>query len=172
MVASTIRTHMLGAMSTVSHTAPRSIQTPPLTSPNSARGSWGTLLSLECLTQSKRISRVFFCKIFNHNGRRVKIGFLFFGSMASPFFFFYKGATVKWVVAYAVASTLNFFFFFDSKSNMNSSLLHAYSYCLFFSYLAWWTSRASSPSSCRHTSLPLRPPVHRLVIIFMMKRYM
>lgn len=53
-VASTTRTHTRGATSTVWRTAPRSIQTPPLTSPNSARGSWGTLLSLEYLTQSKR----------------------------------------------------------------------------------------------------------------------
>lgn len=104
MVASTIRTRTRGAMSTVSRTAPRSIQTPPLTSPNSARGSWGTLLSLECLTQSKRISRGFFCKIFNHNGRRVKFWFLFLLECDWPFpfclfflFFFLQSWVVKYV---------------------------------------------------------------------------
>lgn len=83
-VASTTRTHTRGATSTVWRTAPRSIQTPPLTSLNSARGSWGTLLSLESLTQSKRFG--VFLQYFYHNGKRVKFLFLFLWECWWPFF--------------------------------------------------------------------------------------
>lgn len=50
---STTRTRTRGATSTASPTAPPSTPTPPLMSPNSARGSWGTLLSLEFHILSK-----------------------------------------------------------------------------------------------------------------------
>lgn len=50
---STTRTRTHGATSTASPTAPPSTPTPPLMSPNSARGSWGTLLSLEFHILSK-----------------------------------------------------------------------------------------------------------------------